>query len=131
MKYTLFATLLVLAVTGCSQKSDTPAQETPIAMDKTKVFEMLKRADTVGTANEVFAYAAADSSLRNKMETALGIKPVHAGSPAAATKAGPKKDVLDKSSDALDVANEKVTKTGVVLDKAAQVKKKTEDILKH
>lgn len=126
MKFLRYTAISAVVIVGCGQKTSSSDPETLLAADKNKLFETLKRADTAGTANEVFASAAADSSLRDKMEEALGMKPRQA---EARPQKGPKKDVLDKSSNALDVANEKVTKTGVVLDKASEVKKKTTDIL--
>ncbi len=126
MKFLRFTAISAVAIIGCAQRTSSSDPESLLAADKNKLFETLKRADTVGTANEVFASAATDSSLRDKMEIALGIRSRHAESRQSM---GPKKDILDKSSDALDVANEKVTKTGVVLDKASEVKKKTTDIL--
>ncbi|MBS1902905.1 MAG: hypothetical protein JSS75_04305 [Bacteroidetes bacterium] len=126
MKFLRYTAISAVVIVGCGQKTSSSDPETLLAADKNKLFETLKRVDSAGTANEVFASAAADSSLRDKMEEALGMKQRHA---EARPQKGPKKDVLDKSADALDVANEKVTKSGVVLDKASEVKKKTTDIL--
>ena len=43
----------------------------------------------------------------------------------------PKKDVLDKTNDALDKANTTASKTNDALDKAAILKSKTDALLNH
>ncbi|MEI8134264.1 MAG: hypothetical protein WCH46_04175 [bacterium] len=41
----------------------------------------------------------------------------------------PKKDILDKANESLDKANTAATKSGQVIDKAAALKKKTDEII--
>ena len=127
MKTILIFGVTAFLLTGCGGNSQPGDPKDQIAGDKSQLVATLKLADSKGTAGEALAEAAKDSSLREKMEEALGLKKAQPDKHAAAAQ--PKKDVLDKSSDALDVANEKVTKSGQVIDKAAEVKKKTEDIL--
>jgi uncharacterized lipoprotein NlpE involved in copper resistance len=70
---------------------------------------------------------AADTVYIEKASAAPEITAAHKNKTAPA----PKKDVLDKANDGLDKANTTATKTGQVLDNAAELKKKTDAILNH
>jgi hypothetical protein len=131
------AGLLFSACAG-DNKTETDAKGI-IASDKMEIVDVLKIADTKGTAGEAFMEAAKDSSLAAKMRAALNITAEATGPKGSSTRraAGAKKDALDKAGDALDNANQKlektekvVDKTGQVLDKAGEIKKKTGDIFK-
>jgi hypothetical protein len=119
------ATLLI----GCSNKTPetTNAADEAIAADKMKIVELLKLADTKGTAGEAFMEAAKDSSLAAKMRIAVGtVTPeaaVHTTTRSSGTPAQPKKDDLEKAAETLE-------KTGKVVDQAGELKRKTEDALK-
>ncbi len=130
-----------LMFSACSKDPEaTSDAKSTIAGDKAQIVEVLKIADTKGTAGEAFMEAAQDSSLAAKMRIALGITaeaPGGGGTSSSARAGAANKDGLDKANDALDNANEKlektekvVDKTGQVLDKAGEIKKKTGDIFK-
>lgn len=121
------ATLLI----GCSNKTPetTNAADEAIAADKMKIVELLKLADTKGTAGEAFMEAAKDSSLAAKMRIAINdVTPVSAAQTHTQTSrnnqsAQPKKDDLEKAAETLE-------KTGKVVDQAGELKRKTEDAIK-
>ena len=113
---------------GCANKTPEMTSEADaIAADKMKIVEVLKLADTKGTAGEAFMEAAKDSSLAAKMRIAVGtVTPeaaVHTTTRSNGTPAPPKKDDLEKAAETLE-------KTGKVVDQAGELKRKTEDAMK-
>ena len=76
-----------------------------------------KEPDTAKSADTVY------------IEKAAAIPEIHSKKNKQSAPAHEKKDVLDKANDGLDKANSTATKTGQVLDKAAEFKQKTDDIL--